>query len=209
MYPFARRLRVSDMVIGLMRSMRTLLAVALLAGGGMAAIAQTFEDRLSVCVACHGEKGHSETAEVPSLGGQPNLYTLIQLFMFREKLRIATPMNEMTEGLSDNDLQKFADKVAAMTPPVPAEPPDPARAERAHNLVVQHRCAFCHRPDFSGADSVPRVAAQREDYLLKSLREYKSGARREYQPVMADIVRQLNEADIEDLAHFLARSPSP
>ena len=190
-------------------SLRLLLAAALVAIGASAARAQTFEERLSVCVACHGEKGHSETAEVPSLGGQPNLYSLIQLFMFREKLRVAAPMNDMTEGLSDADLQKFADKIAVMTPPQPAEPPDPARAERARTLVVQHRCAFCHRPDFSGADSVPRVAAQREDYLLKSLREYKSGVRREYQPVMADIVRQLNDTDIEDLAHFLARSPSP
>jgi cytochrome c553 len=55
------------------------------------------------------------------------------------------------------------------------------RAERARALVEQNQCNVCHRPDFSGRDNVPRLADQREDYLLKTLREYKSGARRGYE----------------------------
>jgi cytochrome c553 len=38
---------------------------------------------------------------VPSLGAQPAPYTVIQLFMFREQLRVAEPMNEMAKELSD------------------------------------------------------------------------------------------------------------
>src|SRR5918912_710612 len=67
------------------------------------AAGQTFEERASLCLACHGEKGQSETPEVPSLGGQPAAYALIQLYMFRQKLRVAPPMNDMTDGLSDSD----------------------------------------------------------------------------------------------------------
>ena len=45
-----------------------------------------------------------------------------------------------------------------------------------------------------------------QDYLLKALREYKSGARTEYQPVMAEVMLRVSEADIADLAHFLAHT---
>jgi len=34
----------------------------------------------------------------PSLGGQQPPYALIQLFMFREKLRAFEPMNEMAKS---------------------------------------------------------------------------------------------------------------
>jgi cytochrome c553 len=181
------------------------LALAVVGALSRLAWAQTFEERLSVCLACHGEKGRSETPEVPSLGGQPSFYVLIQLYMFRQNLRTAEPMNEMTKGLSDADLQRFADTIAKLPPPQPASDGDAARANRAPDLVAQHRCGFCHGADFSGADSVPRLAAQREDYLLKALREYKSGARHEYQPIMAEVVGPLRDQDIADLAHFLAR----
>jgi cytochrome c553 len=170
------------------------------------AYAQSFPERLQACLACHGEKGQSEAPEVPSLGGQPSPYLVIQIYMFREKLRIFDIMNEMTKGVSDADLQRLADTIAKLPPPGPStEPADAAMMTRGRDLAKQHRCGFCHQANFSGADSVPRLAGQREDYLLKSLRDYKSGERREYQPVMAEVMRPLQEADLGDLAHFLAR----
>jgi cytochrome c553 len=176
--------------------------------GSVPAGAQSFEERVQLCLACHGDKGQSETPEVPSLGGQPSLYTVIQLFMFRQNLRTAEPMNEMTKGLTDAELQKLGDLVAKLPPPKPATGMDPVRGKRGQELVVAHRCAFCHN-NLSGAESVPRIAAQREDYLVKALREYKSGARREYQPVMAEIMPRVSDADIFDLAHFLAHTGAP
>ncbi len=182
-----------------------LLIVAFAIASVGVSFAQTFEERLSVCLACHGEKGTSETADVPSLGGQPAMYTLIQLFMLRESLRKAEPMNDMTAGLSDSDLQKFADTVAKLPAPPPQAGGNSAQMQRAAGLIQQHRCAFCHN-NLAGAESVPRIAAQREDYLLKTLREYKAGTRREYQPVMAEVMLALKDEDIADLAHFLART---
>jgi cytochrome c553 len=185
-----------------------ILALACALAGGGAALAQTFEERVQLCLACHGENGQSATENVPSLGGQPALYTLIQLFMFRQNLRTAEPMNEMAKGLSDPELQKLADLVAALPPPAPAEGMDPARAQRAQALAATHRCGWCHN-NFLGQESVPRLAGQREDYLIKTLREYKSGARREYQPVMAEVMPRVSDQDILDLAHFLARLKAP
>ena len=190
-----------------MRPLR--LGIALLAAClGLAmhgARAQSAEERLSVCLACHGEKGHSETPEVPSLGAQQPQYVVIQLYMFRQGLRQAAPMNDMAKDLSDGDLQTFADAIAKLPAPGPAEDADPARMQQGAALVARHRCNFCHNRDFSGTDAVPRLAGQREDYLLKSLREYKAGTRHEYQPVMAEVVPPLQDADLVALAYYLAR----
>ena len=46
--------------------------------------AMTYDEKLASCLACHGEKGISETSEVPSLAGMPADFTLIQLFLFRQ-----------------------------------------------------------------------------------------------------------------------------
>jgi cytochrome c553 len=132
---------------------------------------------------------------------------VIQLYMFREKLRPVELMNEMTKDLSNDDLQQFADFIAKLPAPQPAGAPDAARMERARALVQRHRCGFCHSADFAGHDNIPRIAAQREDYLAKTLAEYKSNARPGYDASMADVVQPLSDADIHDLAYFMAHSP--
>jgi cytochrome c553 len=188
-------------------SLRSSLFAAVFMGlGSVASYAQTFEERLPLCLTCHGEKGQSEIADTPSLGGQPSMYVMIELYMFRQNLRIAPPMNDMAAGLSDADLQRFADTIAKLPPPAPAEGGDPARMERARALAGQHRCGFCHGNTFAGSENVPRLAGQREDYLLKALREYKANKRAEYQPVMAEVIVPLKDEDFVDLAYFLARA---
>ncbi len=147
---------------------------------------------------------------MPSLGGQRAPYTIIQLFLFREGMRVAAPMNDLAKGLSDDDLRAIADALAALPPPKPpAEPGDPDRLERAQSVVAQNHCDVCHRPDFSGQDNVPRIADQREDYLLKTLRDYKSGARQGYEPTMAEALQPLSDAELVELAYYLAHFHSP
>src|SRR6195256_5235695 len=82
--------------------------------------AETIQERAVTCFACHGEHGQSETENTPSLGGQQAPYALIQLFMFREKLRVFEPMNEMAKSFTDDDLRLFSDFIAKL--PKPASP---------------------------------------------------------------------------------------
>ena len=187
--------------------MRVLVILALAFATSVPAFAASFEERMAACLACHGEKGQSDNPEVPSLGAQPSPYLVIQLYLFREKLRPVELMTEQTKDLTNDDLQKLADTIAAEPPPQPAAgTPDPARIERGQALARQYRCAFCHGADFAGHDNIPRIAAQREDYLAKALREYKSNARPGYDASMADVVQPIGDGDIADLAYFMARS---
>jgi len=188
------------------RVRRTAAVAAIVSAGALPALAAEPPEKLAPCLACHGADGQSQTENVPSLGGQPAPYSLIQLVMFREKMQVAEPMNEAAKGLSDGDLQSLADAVAALPPPKPPDDAgDPARLERARALAEQHRCNICHRPDFAGQQTAPRLADQREDYLLKTLREYKTGARRAYEPIMLEVLQPLDDAALVELAYYLAR----
>jgi len=62
-------------------------------------------------------------------------------------------------------------------------------------------CAACHGPDGnSPAPDFPKIAGQHYDYLLKALKDYQSGARKN--PIMAPLVANLTQRDIEDLAAY-------
>jgi cytochrome c553 len=184
---------------------RTIAALALVLIAS-AARAETIEERAAPCLACHGEHGQSQTDNTPSLGGQQPPYALIQLFMFREKLRVFEPMNEMAKLLSDDDLRLFSEFIGKLPKPTPpADAGDPARMQHGHELAQQFHCNSCHNTDFSGKENVPRIADQREDYLTKTLREYKDNTRHGYDATMAEALQPVTAEQLADLAYYLAR----
>jgi cytochrome c553 len=63
-------------------------------------------------------------------------------------------------------------------------------------------CAACHGPDGNSptGPDFPRLAGQHYDYLMKALRDYKSGARKN--PIMGAQVGSLNAQDMADLAAY-------
>lgn len=64
-------------------------------------------------------------------------------------------------------------------------------------------CAACHGPDGNSANpTFPRIAGQYESYLLYSLRQYKSGERKN--AIMAGQVAALSDQDLQDLAAYYA-----
>ena len=173
--------------------------------GSLPALGADLSEKLATCLSCHGAEGQSQIEDVPSLGAQTTSYSVIQLFMFREKLRVAEPMNEAVKGLSDDELQSMAAELGALpSPKPPGDAVDPARLERARALTEQSHCNVCHRPDFSGQQTVPRLADQREDYLLKTLREYKSGARHAYEPIMLEALQPVDDAQLVEFAYYLS-----
>ncbi len=49
------------------------------------------------------------------------------------------------------------------------------------------------------------MRSQREDYLAKTLREYKDNSRHGYDATMADVMQSVPAEQIADLAYYLAR----
>ena len=186
--------------------MNKIIAALAFASIAFSANAETIEKRAATCFACHGARGVSETENTPSLAGQQAPYALIQLFMFREKLRSFEPMNEVAKPLTDDDLRGFSDYIATLPKPKPpADAGDPARMAKGQALAQQNRCNACHNTDFSGKENVPRIANQREDYLAKTLAEYKDNSRHGYDGTMADVMGPITPEQIADLAYYIAR----
>ena len=184
-----------------------LVAAVLLMGMVSGAFAaEPFAERVAPCLACHGEKGYSENPEVPSLGGQTAPYLLIQLYLFREKQRTVEIMNDVTKDFTDDDLRAFSDYLSKLLPPpAPMDGADATRIRNGRALITRNRCNACHNLDLSGRDNIPRIADQREDYLVKTLREYKSNTRHGYDATMAEVLAPVTDAQILDLAYTIAR----
>lgn len=67
-------------------------------------------------------------------------------------------------------------------------------------------CAACHGADGNSPTAMfPRLAGQQQDYLLHSLKAYKSGKRKN--PIMAGQVASLSAMDMENLAAYFAAQP--
>ena len=68
-------------------------------------------------------------------------------------------------------------------------------------------CAACHGLDGnSQAPDFPKLAGQYPDYLAKSLRDYKSGRRKN--PIMAGMAAPLTAQDIENVSAYYAAQPA-
>ena len=167
----------------------------------------TAEEKAAACLACHGANGTSGIPETPSLGGQPEFYLTVLMLMFRDKLRVSEPKNQAMQGFTDDDLRNLAAYLTRLSAPdtAAAGAVDTDRTERARAVIEQHRCNFCHQRNYGGEHNVPRLAGQREDYLVKAMREYKSNTRRGYDASMADVLYPISDEQIRDLAYFFAR----
>lgn len=68
------------------------------------------------------------------------------------------------------------------------------------------QCIACHgATGISPSGAFPNLAGQHVEYLVQTLRDYKSGARKN--AVMGPLAGALSEEDIKDIAAFYAGQP--
>jgi cytochrome c553 len=79
---------------------------------------------------------------------------------------------------------------------------DPALGKKA-----AARCVGCHGVSgISSAPNFPNLAGQKEAYLIKVIKDYRSGERNDR--TMAAMVSPLSEEDIEHLAAYYSSLPA-
>ena len=190
--------------------MRPALIVTLLATiMGLAAANAADENakqKAEICAGCHGEAGISQMENIPSLAGQPDQFIQWQLVFFRGGARKNEQMQPIVENISNEDIRILGAYFAALTPPKTSAPDDnPDLSKKGAQAAAGRRCASCHMDSYAGTKAVARIAGQREEYLVKSLRDYKSGVRSGGAgAAMTDVAYPLSEEEIEALAHYLA-----
>jgi cytochrome c553 len=193
-----------------MKNAATCLVLLLIATTAGAANLAAGAAKAESCAACHGQGGISQMPDTPSLAGQPDGFLQWQLVYFRGGVRKNPVMQALATGLTDDDIRNLAAYFAAQKPPQPGAVGDAEAAMFAvgEKLAKQNRCASCHTDKYSGVQATPRTAAQREDYLLKALRDFKAGTRTGGGvAAMADVVYPLGDDQLRALAHFMAHLP--
>jgi len=76
-----------------------------------------------------------------------------------------------------------------------------AAADAAAGRTKAAQCAVCHGPNgIATLPEAPNLAGQNEIYLIKALREFKTGVRKN--EMMSMMAAGLSDADIEDLAAY-------
>ena len=65
-------------------------------------------------------------------------------------------------------------------------------------------CAACHgEQGDSSVSSFPKLGGQQRDYIYHALKDYKAGKRKN--PIMAEQVKSLSDADMLDLAMYYSK----
>lgn len=163
-------------------------------------------EKADMCVGCHGEKGISQTENIPSLAGQQDQFIQWQLVFFRSGARKNEQMQPIAEQVSNEDIRNLGAYFASLTPAKDPKPDDnPDLSKKGAQAAVGRRCASCHTDSYAGTKAVARLAGQREEYLVKALHDYKSGVRSGGAgAAMTDVAYPLSDEEITALAHYLA-----
>jgi len=159
----------------------------------------------SACAACHGADGNSTTAGVPSIAGQPRVFLENYLVLTREGLRGSEVMQGLLRGLRDPEIAALAAHYARQ----PARPrpgaADRGRFERGRAVAARNRCGSCHGAGYRGREQMPRLAGQREEFLLAQLRAYRADRVRGGDTIMAASLYGILDEDFVALAHYFSR----
>src|SRR3978361_2248290 len=155
----------------------TLLAIVAGATPAGAADIAAGKEKAELCVGCHGEGGISQTENIPSLAAQPDQFIQWQLVFFRAGTRKNEQMQPIVEQLNNDDIRTLGACFASLAPPKGKPDDNPDLSKKGAQAAAGRRCASCHTDTYAGTKAVARLAGQREDYLVKALRDYKSGQR--------------------------------
>jgi cytochrome c553 len=178
---------------------------ALASAAAHAADTSAVKEKAAVCAGCHGEDGVSQTENIPSLAGQLDQFTQWQLVFFRGGARKNEQMQPIAEAIGNEDIRAFGAYFASLAPPKAAPDDNPDLSKKGEQAAAGRRCASCHGDSYAGTKAVARLAGQREEYLVKALHDYKSGARSGGAgAAMTDVAYPLSDEEIEALAHYLA-----
>ena len=180
------------------------LAGALLTLGANAAAADAIADKAAVCPGCHGENGVPIDKSIPSIFGQNEGYIYIELRDMKKGARKNEQMAPVVENMSREDMLALAAYFAAK-PWTNQQQPRASAEDAKHfaSMANSAGCVGCHQAGYIGAGTQPRLAGQSLDYLVKTMLDFRSGARAN-NSWMKDLLNTYSEDDIKQMARVLS-----
>lgn len=173
------------------------------------------KQKSQVCQGCHGADGNSYGPEWPNLASQHASYLTKQIRNFKNGVRKNETMNSMAAGLSEQDIKDIA---AYFTKQTVSKQEIKANSELIKTGRKIYKggnrysgvpaCAGCHGPNAvgNGPAAFPYLAGQKPEYLIKTLKDFKSGTRaNDPNEIMRNIASRLTESEIKAVATYVAK----
>jgi cytochrome c553 len=160
--------------------------------------------KAALCFGCHGNGGRSEQPLIPVLAGQSGRYLYLQLRDFQEGRRSNEQMSPIAQILSKDEMRELAAYFSSQKPAAQSFQPDAEKARLGKAKADETLCTMCHQGGFAGQNEIPRVAGQHFAYVVKQLSDFKARRRTNDAGNMTSVSNTLTDADIQNLAHYLA-----
>ena len=162
----------------------------------------SIKDKVDICANCHGPGGNSTSGVFPILAGQNARYIYLELKDFKEGRRHDPTPIKVT--LAQADMLALADYFSKQKPAPNGFVADGAKVAAGRKKSDEVLCPMCHQGEFVGQNEIPRVAGQQYEYVKKQLFDFKAKRRTNDAGNMTSIAATLSDADIENLAQYIA-----
>lgn len=177
-------------------------------GAGDAAAGQA---KAAVCAACHNMDGNSVNPIWPNLAGQSAAYITKQLMDFKAGARKDDTMTAMVAPLSDEDVADLAAHFSSQKGGVGSANAETAVAgKKLYTGGDKERgisaCMACHGPNGSGipAAKFPALSGQHSAYVIKALKDFRSGTRsNDPGGMMRNVAAKMTDAQMEAVAEYI------
>ncbi len=160
------------------------------------------KQKSQACLGCHGIPSLTNvypTYHVPLLMGQHAAYLKDALHAYRSGKRAHPTMRAQSMTLSDQDIEDIAAYFASFATPGSDAAHEPPAGIATH----VNSCSACHGVDGNSVvPNFPRLAGQWHDYLYQTLKDYKSGKRKN--PTMSSMAAVLDEVDMKALSSWFS-----
>jgi len=166
------------------------------------------KQKASVCIGCHGADGNSQIPSYPKLAGQLTGYIVKQTLDFRLGTRKDSVMSVMINIIPEiGDLQDISAYFNSQ-PMMSGSSSDAPLESKGKEIYFRERCHFCHaeggRPTEMFLPTPPVIGGQHKEYLIKSLKDIKSGQRKaDMYNLMAKTLAGMSDEDINAVSTFL------
>ncbi len=159
------------------------------------------DERALLCKYCHGADGNSLDTTIPNLADQNAMYLMRQFELFSNGERRNKTMNELSKILTDEEKVNIAMFYASkkVKLPVPYKPELKSEGLK----VYKSKCIACHGKKAYGLVTIPRIASQPAEYLIKTLSSYRSILIKRADTLMTKVGQELEKDEIEAITSYL------
>ncbi|MES2025402.1 MAG: c-type cytochrome [Pseudomonadota bacterium] len=165
---------------------------------------------VTACIACHGAAGNSTISQNPKLAGQHGAYIHKQLIDFKGPTRNNAIMTSIAKGMTEDDIQNVIAYLAKQKPsPGAAKNKDTVElGKKIYRGGIAEKsvpaCASCHSANGVGIPAqYPRLAGQHQDYTAAQLIAFRTGARKNSEP-MTTIAKRMSDEEIQAVSDYVA-----